>query len=106
MDLTAEVGVRFSALQCTLMPGGKNNLVPMSAGLSMAVKLGSDRLGCLEGGREEGSQSGKSRKGENRNPKSKEHLCVLSHPMDCTEAGALLPPCAGSPSLAGGGNSQ
>lgn len=106
MDLTAEVGVRFSALHCTLMPGGKNNLVPMSAGSSMAVKLGSDRLGCLKEGREEGSQSGKSRKGENRNPKSKADLSVLSDSMDCAGAGALLPPCTGGPSLADSGKSQ
>lgn len=34
-------------------------------------------LGCLERGKEEGSESEKSREGENRNPKSKEHLSVL-----------------------------
>lgn len=34
-------------------------------------------LGCLERGKEEGSESEKSREGENRNPKSKEHVSVL-----------------------------
>lgn len=72
MDLTAEVGVRFSALHCTLMPGGKNNLVPMSAGSSMAVKLGSDRLGCLKGEERKGARVGKAGKERIGIPRAKQ----------------------------------
>lgn len=43
------VGIRFSALHHSLMPGGKNNLVPMSAGLSVAVKLANGRLAGVPG---------------------------------------------------------
>lgn len=56
----------------------------MSAGVSMAAKWANGRLaGVLEGRKEEGSKSGKSREGANRNPKSKEYLSVLCIPF-CT----------------------
>lgn len=48
-DLTAVVGIRFLALHCSLMPRGKNNLVPVSVGLSVAMKLGNGRLAGVPG---------------------------------------------------------
>lgn len=57
-DPTAVMCIRFSALHCSLMPGGKNNLVPVSAGFSVAVKLANGRLagvpGRGKGGRKQG----------------------------------------------------
>lgn len=51
-DLTAEVGIRFLALHRSLMPRGENNLVPVSAGLSVAVIVVNGRLaGMPESGK-------------------------------------------------------
>lgn len=110
-DLTAEVDIRFSALHRSLIAQRKkNNLVFVSACLSMTVKLADGRLAGVPGRgkreRKEGSKSGKSREGENRNPESQECLPVLrmcfytctslaeqslSHLGDRTETRASLP---------------
>jgi len=49
VDPTAAVGIRFLALHCSLMSGGKNNLVPVSAGLSVAGKRANGRLAGVPG---------------------------------------------------------
>lgn len=80
MDLTVEVDIRFSALHRSLIAQKKNNLVFVSACLSTAVKLPDGRLTGMPGRgekRKEGSKSGKSREGENRNHESQEYLPVL-----------------------------
>lgn len=83
MDLTVEVGIRFSALHRSLIAQKttkKPHSVFVSACLSTVVKLPDGRLTGMPGRgekRKEGSKSGKSREGENRNHESQEYLPVL-----------------------------